>query len=119
MTPAERAKIWRSKNSAHVKEFKFADHLRRKFNITPDIYWRMYQEQLGRCAICNQYETTKRNGVIKNLAVDHCPQTNKIRQLLCARCNTALGSLRDNIETLQKAINYLHKHSQFANPVSD
>lgn len=35
-----------------------------------------------------------------------------IRGLLCRRCNTALGYLRDDVQVLQSAILYLHKGKQ-------
>jgi len=41
------------------------------------------------------------------LAVDHCHNTNKVRELLCSACNILLGKAKDNISILQSAINYL------------
>jgi predicted transcriptional regulator YheO len=33
----------------------------------------------------------------------------KVRGLLCMNCNTALGGFKENIDILQKAIEYLEK----------
>lgn len=44
------------------------------------------------------------------LAVDHNHKTNKIRGLLCNRCNRGIGFMRDSIDLLQKAIEYLKTH---------
>jgi lambda family phage minor tail protein L len=51
-----------------------------------------------------------RNGNPVALSVDHCHKTNTLRDLLCHQCNSGLGQFKDNIEILQKAIDYLHKH---------
>ncbi len=51
------------------------------------------------CAICKKTD--------EKSAVDHCHQTGKIRGVLCMSCNLALGFFKDDIETMQKAINYL------------
>ena len=41
--------------------------------------------------------------------LDHDHGDNSFRGWICDRCNTGLGKLGDNIEGLQKAINYLRK----------
>jgi len=46
-----------------------------------------------------------------NLAVDHCHDTNKVRGLLCKNCNTAIGLLKENLETMTKALEYVKFHS--------
>ena len=38
---------------------------------------------------------------------DHDPVSGKFRGWICSDCNTGLGKLGDNIEGLQKAIDYL------------
>lgn len=39
--------------------------------------------------------------------IDHCHTTNKFRGILCHACNVGLGHFKDDIEILQKAIEYL------------
>jgi hypothetical protein len=60
---------------------------------------------LYKCAICNKYPEDR------ELARDHCHTTNKIRGFLCFHCNTAIGWFKDNITSLQRAIEYLQKHN--------
>ena len=61
------------------------------------------QYQGGGCAICGiTVDPTH-----KQLSVDHCHNSGKVRGLLCTLCNTALGSFKDDPELLQKAINYV------------
>ena len=45
------------------------------------------------------------------LFVDHCHNTGKYRGLLCVTCNTGLGAFKDNVDLMQKAIEYLNETS--------
>jgi hypothetical protein len=89
---------------AHKPVMWFDAHLKRMYGITLDEHTKMYEEQSGRCAICGN----EGNGKWKKLCVDHCHNTGKVRKLLCHHCNTALGLVGDNIQTLQKMIQYLN-----------
>ena len=66
-------------------------HYVREYGITEEEYRVMFQQQLGMCAWCHHPETTRRQGKIINLAVDHDHSTGKIRGLLCRKCNIALA----------------------------
>jgi hypothetical protein len=78
--------------------------------LTIELYQEMFELQKGCCAICFNPEMEFANdGELKRLAVDHCHIENKIRGLLCARCNKALGSFRDSTQLLKSAIEYLEK----------
>jgi hypothetical protein len=87
-------------------------NLKRIFGITREKYNENLQLQNFVCAICEQPETTvsPNTGTIKQLAVDHCHKTNKVRELLCYRCNTTIGRINENIELLDKMKAYLIKH---------
>jgi len=80
--------------------------LKYKFGITIEQYDEMLANQNGVCAICDRPSS---NGY--RLAVDHSHTTNKNRELLCHKCNTSLGLLNEDINTLTKMIEYLKKHS--------
>ncbi len=88
-----------------------ARSLRESFGLTLEQYEEMHDRQDGKCAICGSPETQKRSGKLKALAVDHCHASGKIRELLCTACNQGLGKFKDNPVILQKAIEYLTKHS--------
>ena len=45
----------------------------------------------------------------KSLVVDHCHETLKFRGWLCETCNHGIGKLGDNIEGVQKALDYLRR----------
>ena len=82
-----------------------------KYGITKTEYLSLIEVQNNKCAICKKPEENRgRGGKIKNLAVDHCHETGKVRGLLCLNCNTALGSIKENKETLMQMIEYLEKH---------
>lgn len=74
------------------------------YNISAEEYWLIWDEQNGRCYICERATGTGR----KRLSVDHCHETNLIRGLLCLRCNRdILGHARDDTEFFERAIDYL------------
>ena len=81
--------------------------------MTPDDYYRMLEEQGGRCAICKVEEC--KTGTRFSVDHDHgccakpktCGSCN--RGLLCRTCNVGIGNLQDSIEILKNAIKYLLK----------
>lgn len=79
--------------------------LKHRYNISLDEYNIMFNNQNGCCWICNIHQ----NELDKPLYVDHCHDTNKIRGLLCHKCNCFIGYADDNIEKLKRAIEYLTK----------
>jgi hypothetical protein len=81
--------------------------IKKKFGINLTEYNRMLAAQGSVCAIC----FTKPNLRHANLAIDHDHATGKIRALLCARCNTAIGHLMDSPTVVESAVAYLRKHS--------
>ena len=72
---------------------------------TDTIYTTLLQEQNNSCAICKK----SRQLLDRDLAADHDHVTGKVRGLLCAKCNLALGLLTDNTQVLVNAINYLNR----------
>jgi hypothetical protein len=85
--------------------------LKRKWGLSRQEYEDMLSSQNNKCAICGLESTTRaRNGSIVPLAIDHCHSCNKIRKLLCQKCNTGIGKAKESIEILQSAISYLQSH---------
>lgn len=107
---------WARKRAARIfanPSMESDRNLRRTFNLTREQYNEKLTAQNFVCAICKEPETgVSRTGGLKNLAVDHCHKTNKIRDLLCWRCNGTLGKANDSIELLQEMIAYLIKHKE-------
>lgn len=88
-------------NKGKIKQRSF--NLRYNYGMSEHDYMKMIEIQKNRCAICNDEFTETPH-------VDHCHKTNKIRELLCGRCNKAIGYFRDNVDNLSNAIKYLNKH---------
>ena len=81
-----------------------------RFKISADHYAALLDVQSGKCAICgSEHQSNQRK---ESLAVDHCHTTGIVRGLLCHRCNTAIGLLKDSTEILNSAINYLNTRQQ-------
>lgn len=72
------------------------------YGLQPGQYKQLLTYQGGICYIC------QRRPVSKRLAVDHDHATGLVRGLLCRGCNRdVLGHLRDSIQALHRAVNYL------------
>lgn len=105
------ARKWASQQVMHPMRERKRD-LYRRFGLSVEQYDVMWKAQKGKCAICGQSETAiePKTGSVKRLAIDHCHTTNKIRDLLCWRCNSALGRVGESIDLLKKMISYIRKH---------
>lgn len=84
--------------------------------LTTQGYLDLAERQKWVCAICERPENVvhESTGKARDLAVDHCHDTNVIRGLLCTNCNRALGLFQDSPELLRKAAAYLDPHKQGA-----
>lgn len=94
----EKARVWRAKHIDVVKEMKRRSHLKRKYNLSVEEYRQMLLMQDGKCAIC---------GRAKTLHVDHDHSTGKIRGLLCATCNLAIGGFEASSAEPSAIVQYL------------
>ncbi len=80
---------------------------RTKYGITLADYDRMFEEQNGRCWMCQRPGNKFGRGRMGRLHVDHNHKTGKVRGLLCYCCNGILGLANDSTETLARGISYL------------
>ncbi len=103
----KRADKWAKDHPDARAEIHRTRHLKRKYGLSRAQFDQMTADQNGLCAICNGPQQEGRG---KNLCVDHCHGTNKIRQLLCHNCNTAIGALNDRPDILRRAADYIEKH---------
>lgn len=78
--------------------------LKYRFGISIDDFNNMLVLQNNACYICN--ESIKG----KEIKVDHCHKTGKLRKLLCHNCNSALGLLHDNAEIFETCARYIREH---------
>ncbi len=82
-----------------------------RLNVTKLQYDLMLEKQSHVCLICKNPEKSILKGKIKNLAIDHCHSSGKIRGLLCQKCNQGLGIFSDNPILLRQAANYLEQNA--------
>lgn len=84
-----------------------------RYGLLPGDYEALYAAQGGRCWICQ-----RATGASRRLSVDHdhkagCGHDPKtgcrrcVRGLICRRCNDLLGRIRDDTDTLYRALWYL------------
>ena len=76
-----------------------------KFGLSYNQYKNILRKQNGVCAICGEPEPGH-----KRLSIDHDHTTNKVRGLLCSKCNPAIGLFKDDPELCISAANYLKEH---------
>lgn len=75
------------------------DHHRAvRYGITVDELNQLRDRYDGKCWVCQEREGTD---------VDHCHVSLNVRGWLCNPCNRAIGLLRDNVETIRRAADYL------------
>jgi hypothetical protein len=101
----EQTKTYYQQNERQFRENAY----RSKYGIGVEDYERMVEEQKGVCALCSKPEAAKdgRSGRVRRLAVDHCHETEKVRGLLCYRCNHLIGCLGDNLEAAERLVRYM------------
>lgn len=81
--------------------------LKAEYGITLEQYNIMFAKQNGCCSICGEHASTHSKGLV----VDHNHTNGKVRDLLCGLCNKMLGHCRENPQILDRASEYLEKHS--------
>ena len=97
-------KAYRAKSETKRLHRTFS--LEKNYKISDEEYNKIFNAQNGCCAICGKHQSEFK----KALFVDHDHLTDKVRGLLCHKCNAALGLLNDNIDLLKLATNYLENN---------
>ena len=92
---------------------------RRSHGASLEDYDRLFIQQRGLCAICQQPEMfIGRWGQVRRLCVDHDHLTGKVRGLLCNTCNKMIAGAKDNPLLLANAITYLDMSTAIPNGTS-
>ncbi|MFD4633240.1 endonuclease VII domain-containing protein [Streptomyces sp. NPDC058284] len=73
-------------------------HLKRQYGMTEAERDEMIASQMGLCVICLSAPAAH---------VDHCHETGKVRGVPCFNCNSAIGKLGDDPDTVRRAAAYL------------
>jgi hypothetical protein len=87
--------------------------IEKKFGLTREQYLDILRSQDGACFICQRTPAVIRPR--RNLAVDHCHKTGRIRGLLCYACNhRLLGYLiKDDVEKAKRLLKYLTRKTDY------
>lgn len=87
---------WRAKSAGVNRQ--------RLYGITPEEHKALFAQQGERCAICGSAEPRG-----KGWHVDHDHVTDRVRGILCHKCNVGLGNFDDDPARLQAAIDYVSR----------
>lgn len=138
----EQQKRWRERNADHVREYGRAYqkanrekinakvrertdyknyyerngrkcHLKKKYGITVADYDRLFEIQLGKCAICKTDNPGQGN---KHFHIDHDHLSGKVRGLLCVKCNMGIGSFDDDVMLMHMAAAYVAEAKEGSDP---
>ncbi len=92
----------KTKNRQETKAHRQQRNLSSRYQMTPVQLEERVAAQGGACAICRK--------PMRQVCVDHCHATGKVRGLLCHGCNIKLAAL-ENPDYLKAAMEYLKAHS--------
>lgn len=96
---AEYRKWYRAEKLTPERESEY--NRKSLYGLKPEDFDVMLMTQCGKCAICGD------DFGEKSPHVDHDHETGDIRGLLCARCNTGIGGLREEPINFLRALDYL------------
>jgi hypothetical protein len=104
-------KIWRDANKNKIK-----DNNLKRIGFSLERLEEALAIQKGLCAICQVDLSTLPK---KHVHADHCHLLELARGILCHRCNTGIGALRDDPALLLKAVEYLRNPPLFPKEIEN
>lgn len=100
------------KNRERYRKSWHRNVLRWRFGITLEQYQKLLADQNGVCKICGTFKLNRQQ---RRMGVDHCHKSGNIRGILCDWCNQGLSRFNDNVDLLQRAINYIKTNGEDVN----
>lgn len=124
--PLFKKEISERRKKARLKRYQYPEKIKndrirkrisirkRKYGIDEEGYKALFNKQKGKCAICRKEEDRKSRWSKRkcSLVVDHNHKTHKLRELLCHKCNSALGLFNEDVNLLHRVIKYFMKHKR-------
>ncbi len=95
----KRVRAYNKEHLVECNQRKRKAKLKNKYGITQEQYLRMLKIQKKRCKICT-------NPLLPP-CIDH---KERVRALLCKKCNMALGLFNDSPDLLRKAAQYIEEY---------
>lgn len=89
-----------SRNERHILHQK-----KHKYGLSAIEFTQLINDSGEKCVICETVFTNETK--YTSPCIDHCHKSGVIRGILCHKCNSGLGLFKDNITSLERAINYL------------
>lgn len=102
LTEFRKSDLGRIKTKGYNRKAK----LKAVHGMTESDFQALLSQQDGKCAIC-----LREPDDISRFHIDHDHKTGTRRGILCHYCNTAIGSLGEDRETIFRALAYLEKHA--------
>lgn len=103
---------WRERNADAVKQYRsenrrkhYLQEVVRKYDVDPAWFDEQMQKQGGSCACCRRDFAWGKKQTTPH--VDHCHESQKVRGILCNRCNTVLGLCQDDKNLLSALARYV------------
>jgi len=105
-----RYRIKKKEHPLSRKQSSYRYTIKTYYSLSEQDFNNLHENQDMSCKIC----LIKINNVFKdykgaNVAVDHCHDTGKVRGLLCRKCNSGIGLLKDSPKLLKRALIYLEE----------
>lgn len=100
----ENAAAYRARDPERAREKSRRSKLRIAYGLSLEEYDELLAMQGGHCAICPAKEAGRAGRV--DLYVDYCPDTQRVRGLLCATCSDGISRFRGDPVLLQAAAQY-------------
>lgn len=113
-THREGENAWRRKAyaaNAETRKSILRHNRRRRLKCSEEELKKIESAWTGCCPICSTKEPAVKVDS-KKWHLDHDHKTGKLRNIVCAHCNSMLGFARDNPEVLRRAAEYLEKHKE-------
>lgn len=104
-TAVRRAVTWAGRNPERARLNWRRSHLKHLYGLSLEYFNEISLQQNRQCAICGGYPSGRK----RNLSVDHDHKTQKIRGLLCERCNLLLGKVEKIPGWIASAHRYINR----------
>src|SRR3990167_6581542 len=106
----EQRKQYREDNLDYIKEWhanyyknsRRWERLQRLYNLTEETFFGILERQYGKCCGCLK-------PLLGRIDVDHNHITGQVRGLSCHECNSSLGLVKENPQTMRRLIAYLER----------
>lgn len=100
----EKDKRYRKENKGRRARWHREWRLRNLYGLTPEEYNYLFEKQNGCCIICGIHQSE----LNEKLDVEHSHDTGEVRGLACRKCNLLVGKIENNLELIDKILEYIN-----------